>query len=276
MKRRLSTIIIIVIFVFGLGLMLYPVISDLLNKAHQSYAISTYDKNIAKLTKEDFHKILADARAYNKTVTENEFPRDERDMQGNDEYLGAIDPSGNGMIGYLRIESIGLRMPIYHTTKESVLRNGVGHIPTTSLPVGGVNTHAVLTGHRGLPTAKLFTDLDKVKIGDRFLIYVLDDILAYKVVQIKTVVPTDTRDLQIVPGKDYVTLVTCTPYGINTHRLTVRGERVPYEETIEAKATVTSDEEAGTPVALIALVAAVGVLLGFVIILLIMTKKKEG
>ncbi|MBR6939791.1 MAG: class C sortase [Clostridia bacterium] len=271
MKKHLSTIIVIVVFVIGLGLMLYPVVSDLLNKAHQSYAISSYDKQVAKMSKEDFHRILTDARSYNKTVTQNEFPRDDRDVKGNDEYLKAINPSGNGMIGYLKIETINVKMPIYHTTKESVLQIGVGHIPTTSLPVGGLNTHAVLTGHRGLPSAKLFTDLDKVKLGDRFQIIVLDDTLNYEVVQIKTVLPTDTADLQIVPGKDYVTLVTCTPYGINTHRLLVRGERV---ETIEESAEVTSEAVRIDPLTVAPVVLA-PVLLAWIILMLTRPVKKK-
>lgn len=275
MKKRLSTIIIIVVFLVGLGLMLYPTVSDLVNRAHQSYAISSYEAQVAKMSKDDFRKILTDARTYNTTVTSNEFPRDDRDMIGNDDYLSAINPSGNGMIGYLKIDSIGLRMPIYHTTKESVLQAGVGHIPTTSLPVGGINTHAVLTGHRGLPTAKLFTDLDKVKTGDVFYIYVLDDILAYKVDQIKTVAPTDTNDLQIVPGKDYVTLVTCTPYGINTHRLIVRGERVPYEETVGEQAANVTRTVSGPPDQLVAFVIALAVTLAALIALIILKSKKR-
>jgi sortase A len=257
--------------------MLYPAVSDLINKAHQSYVINLYDRTIAKMSKEEFHRILSDARAYNLTVTSNEFPKDERDLAGNDEYLEAINPSGNGMIGYLRIDAIKLRMPIYHTTKESVLQIGVGHIPTTSLPVGGENTHAVLTGHRGLPSAKLFTDLDKLKPGDLFHIYILDDILSYEIDQIKTVLPTDTKDLQIVQGEDYVTLVTCTPYGINTHRLIVRGKRVPYSETVieeQAPETVTQTES-GPPDQLVALVAALAVVLALLIILIIYTKKRR-
>lgn len=233
MKKKLPTIILICVFFIGLGLMLYPVVSNLVNRAHQTYAIDSYNRQIAKMSKKDFQSILKDARSYNLTITANEFPRNQSDLDGNNDYQAAINPSGNGMIGYLKIDSIKLRMPIYHTTKESVLQVGVGHIPTTSLPVGGKSTHAVLTGHRGLPSAKLFTDLDKVKIGDVFYIYVLNDILAYKVDQIKTVLPENTSDLEIVQGKDYVSLVTCTPYGINTHRLVVRGERVPYESTVE-------------------------------------------
>ncbi len=274
MKKRLPTIILIIVFITGLGLMLYPTVSNLVNKAHQSIAINSYDKQIKKLSKEEFRKMLSDAREYNHTITTNEFPRDERDLKGNQEYHNSINPSGNGMIGYLRIDAISLRMPIYHTTDEKVLQIGVGHVPTTSLPVGGEGTHAVLTGHRGLPSARLFTDLDKLKTGDRFLIYVLDDILAYEIDQIKTVTPTDTRDLQIVPGRDYVTLVTCTPYGINTHRLIVRGKRIPYEkasfesENTERRVSFLSEE-------LIIILAVSAWLTLFYIIRLLIKKKRR-
>ena len=175
MKKHLSTIILVLVFLAGLGMVLYPTVSDLVNKAHQSVAIDSYEQKISEMTKEDFHRILEDARKYNHTITTNEFPRNQSDLDGNDDYQAAVNPSGNGMIGYLKIDVINLRIPIYHTTKESILQKAVGHIPTTSLPVGGKGTHAVLTGHRGLPSARLFTDLDKVKVGDVFYIYVLDD-----------------------------------------------------------------------------------------------------
>ncbi len=274
MKKHLSTVILVLVFLAGLGLVMYPTVSDLVNKAHQSVAIDDYEKKISNMTKDDFHKILEDARLYNHTITTNEFPRNESDLEGNDEYKAAVNPSGNGMIGYLKIDSIKLRIPIYHTTKESVLQKAVGHIPTTSLPVGGKGTHAVLTGHRGLPSARLFTDLDKVRTGDIFYIYVLDDILAYKVDLIKTVLPAQVNDLQIVPGKDYVTLVTCTPYGINTHRLIVRGERVPYEEAVEQQKSV-EPVVGKLPQEQVAVLAVAPVLVLLLIIILILKKKKR-
>ena len=277
MKKRLSTFILIAVFLVGLGLMMYPTVSNLINNAHQSVAIDSYEKQIASMSKDDFNNILSEAREYNLTITTNEFPRDERDLEGNDDYHKAVNPSGNGMIGYLKIDAIKLKMPIYHTTKESVLQKGVGHIPTTSLPVGGVNTHAVLTGHRGLPSAKLFTDLDKLVVGDVFYIYVLDDILAYQVDQIKTVDPNDTSDLQIEQGHDYVTLVTCTPYGINTHRLLIRGTRVPYDSTINANRRPSQSIRMFSPIAL-ALIIAGGIMIVSIIILLILKlfEKRRG
>lgn len=274
MKKRLSTIILIAVFLVGLGLMMYPTVSNIINNAHQSVAIDSYDKQIASMSKDDFHNILEDARLYNRTITTNEFPRDERDLEGNAEYHNAMNPSDNGMMGYLKIDAIKLKMPIYHTTKESVLQKGVGHMPTTSLPVGGINTHAVLTGHRGLPSAKLFTDLDKLVVGDVFYIYVLDDILAYKIDQIKTVLPTETKDLQIIKGQDHVTLVTCTPYGINTHRLLVRGTRVPYDSTINVTRQPAQPVRLVSPTAL-ALIIAGGIMLLFFIILLLLKLKEK-
>ena len=233
MKKHLTTILLIAVFIIGICLVLYPTVSDMVNKAHQSVAIDNYDKQVAEMGDTDYNEALAQARKYNSLLTGNEFPKNSEDLEGNAEYNAACNPSGDGMMGYLEIPVLGVKMPVYHTTKESVLQAGIGHIPTTSLPVGGEGSHAVLTGHRGLPSAKLFTDLDKMEKGDIFYIYVLGDVLAYETDQIKTVLPTDTRDLQIEKDKDYVTLVTCTPYGINTHRLLIRGKRIPYEEANE-------------------------------------------
>ena len=276
MKKHLSTIILVLVFLAGLGLVMYPTVSDLVNKAHQSVAIDTYEQKIADMTKDDFHKILEDARQYNHTITTNEFPRNQKDLDGNNEYQAAVNPSGDGMIGYLRIDSIRLRIPIFHTTKESVLQKAVGHIPTTSLPVGGVGTHAVLTGHRGLPSARLFTDLDKVKLGDVFYIYVLDEVLAYQVDQIVTVVPSEVNDLQIVPGKDYVSLVTCTPYGINTHRLIVRGSRISYEVAVQRQKTIAPAVRSLTDEQFAVLVLAPALLILFIVVILVKRKKRRN
>ena len=276
MKKHLSTIILVLVFLAGLGLVMYPTVSDLINKAHQSVAIDTYEQKIADMTKDDFHKILEDARQYNHTITTNEFPRNQKDLDGNNEYQAAVNPSGDGMIGYLRIDSIRLRIPIFHTTKESVLQKAVGHIPTTSLPVGGVGTHAVLTGHRGLPSARLFTDLDKVKLGDVFYIYVLDEVLAYQVDQIVTVVPSEVNDLQIVPGKDYVSLVTCTPYGINTHRLIVRGSRISYEVAVQRQKTIAPAVRSLTDEQFAVLVLAPALLILFIVVILVKRKKRRN
>ncbi|MBR4766015.1 MAG: class C sortase [Clostridia bacterium] len=276
MKKRSSTVIIIIVFLIGLGLMLYPTVSNYVNNMHQSVAINSYEKQVAQMSRSDFRKILSDARDYNLDITSNEFPRNKSDLEGNESYHKAMNPSGNGMMGYLKIDAIKLRLPIYHTTRESVLQSGVGHIPTTSLPVGGKGTHAVLSGHRGLPSAKLFTDLDKVQIGDVFYIYILDDILAYEVDQIKTVTPTDTKDLQIIKGEDHVTLVTCTPYGVNTHRLLIRGTRVPYDETVAEAQQIKSEERKSISAEQIAVYAGAPALtVLFLAVLLLRRKKKK-
>lgn len=274
MKKHISTIIIVFIFLAGLGLVMYPTVSDLVNKAHQSVAISSYNEQVSNMSEKDYDEILKQAREYNKKLTTNEFPRNEEDLEGNAEYRAAMNPLGNGIIGYIKIDAIGLKMPIYHGTREAVLQTGVGHIPTTSMPVGGKSTHAVITGHRGLPSARLFTDIDKLKVGDMFYIYVLDDVLAYKVDQINTVLPADTKDLQIIKGEDHVTLVTCTPYGINTHRLLVRGTRTDYNPTVE-KETVTQVIKRTVNVQLLITVISSVVLSILFIIVILKTKKRR-
>ncbi len=275
MKKHFSTILLIIVFLVGLGLMMYPTVSDMVNKAHQSVAINSYEEQVAEMSKDDFTKILDEARAYNSKLTTNEFPKNSEDLEGNEAYRSAMNPAGDGMIGYVKIDSLNLKMPVYHTTKESVLQSGIGHIPTTSLPVGGEGTHAVLTGHRGLPSAKLFSDLDKLEEGDVFYIYVLDDVLAYEVDQIKTVLPTETRDLQIIDGEDHVTLVTCTPYGVNTHRLLIRGTRIPYSAAIEK--TNSADIETHKVIDTGLLITVIGAPLMTLIFItvLIKTRKKK-
>ena len=275
MKKHLTTVILIIVFITGLGLMMYPTVSDMVNKAHQSVAIDSYDDEVSKLSNEDFSSILEEARRYNSALTTNEFPRDSEDLDGNADYQKAMNPAGTGMMGYIKIDAINLKMPIYHTTKESVLQIGIGHIPTTSLPVGGESTHAVLTGHRGLSSSRLFTDLDKLQTGDVFFIYVLDDILAYQVDQIKTVLPAQTQDLQIIEGEDHVTLVTCTPYGVNTHRLLIRGTRIPYTPEIEKKIEEQTEVRTGLTMEQLVLIIGAPLLTVLFVAVLILTKKPK-
>lgn len=275
MKRNLTTIILIIVFLVGLGLMMYPTVSDMINKAHQTVAIDTYEQEVAKLSDDDFSSILNEARKYNAALTTNEFPKNSEDLDGNEEYQKAVNPAGNGMMGYIRIDAINVKMPVYHTTKESVLQSGIGHIPTTSLPVGGESTHAVLTGHRGLSSARLFTDLDKIREGDVFYIYVLDEVLAYQVDQIKTVLPAQTQDLQIVEGEDHVTLVTCTPYGVNTHRLLIRGTRIPYSAEIDEKTEAEAEARSTLTTEQLVLIIGAPILTVLFIIVLINTKKPK-
>jgi len=275
MKKHLTTVILIIVFITGLGLMMYPTVSDMVNKAHQSVAIDSYDDEVSKLSNEDFSSILEEARRYNSALTTNEFPRNSEDLDGNADYQKAMNPAGTGMMGYIKIDAINLKMPIYHTTKESVLQIGIGHIPTTSLPVGGESTHAVLTGHRGLSSSRLFTDLDKLQTGDVFFIYVLDDILAYQVDQIKTVLPAQTQDLQIIEGEDHVTLVTCTPYGVNTHRLLIRGTRITYTPEIEKKIEEQAEVRTGLTMEQLVLIIGAPLLTVLFVAVLILTKKPK-
>ena len=275
MKKHFSTLLLIIVFLAGLGLMMYPTVSDMVNKAHQTVAIDSYEEELSKLSNEDFSSILEEARKYNSALTTNEFPKNSEDLDGNEEYKKAMNPAGNGMMGYVKIDAINLKMPVYHTTKESVLQSGIGHIPTTSLPVGGESTHAVLTGHRGLSSARLFTDLDKIQLGDVFFIYVLDDILAYQVDQIKTVLPEQTQDLQIIEGEDHVTLVTCTPYGVNTHRLLIRGTRISYSAELEKTVEEQSETRSGLTMEQLVLIIGAPLLTVLFIIVLISTKKPK-
>ena len=226
MKKRLSTILLILIFLIGLSLLLYPTVSDYWNSLHQSRAIAEYAEQVANLDDDLYEGLWADAQRYNETLLDK---ADRYDMTEEEraEYESLLNVSGNGIIGYIEIPMIQCSLPIYHGTEESVLQIAVGHIEGSSLPTGGAGTHCVLSGHRGLPSAKLFTDLDQLAEGDTFILRILDETLTYEVDQILTVLPEQTESLGITDGDDYVTLVTCTPYAVNTHRLLVRGHRVP-------------------------------------------------
>ena len=226
-------------FLVGISLLLYPAISDFWNSKTQTQAIVNYESVLENLDEEDYSAVFDAAYAYNQALYKLMDPLVYYEqVEG---YYDTLNVARNEMIGYLKIDRIKVELPIYHGTSESVLSHGVGHLQGSSLPVGGENTHAVLSTHRGLPSAKLFTDLDRVEIGDTFEIVVLDQIITYQVDQIKIVEPTEVGDLYIVDGEDYCTLFTCTPYGINTHRLLVRGIRV---ETIKEKPKIYIKNEA--------------------------------
>lgn len=232
MKKKNNTLINIVLvlfFLLGISLMLYPAISNYWNSKTQSEAIVDYDKMALEMPKEDYTAYFEEANAYNQALAKLDFPLLDYKKVGNYDDILAI--SKTGMMGYLNIEKINLLLPIYHTTDESVLNVAVGHLEGSSFPVGGKNTHCVLSAHRGLPSAKLFTNLDHLELGDTFEISVLDRKYTYQVDQIKTVGPKDTKDITIVNNEDYCTLLTCTPYGINTHRLIVRGKRIEGKNT---------------------------------------------
>ena len=224
----------LLIFLAGAGVMFYPTFSELWNGYRNQQLVSSYSEAVDTMEPEDFSAIWAEARAYNAEHTVNSivdaFDEEENDYVLSHPYDQVLNPTGNEIMGYIEIPKINVRLPIYHGIGTEALENGCGHIEGTSLPIGGVGTHAVLSAHRGLPSAKLFTDLDQVKVGDLFFIKVLDEKLAYKVDQILTVLPEETDDLAIEPGRDLLTLVTCTPYGVNSHRILVRGERTEYVE----------------------------------------------
>lgn len=239
MKKRLSNAIFILVVLIGLSFLLYPTISDYINKLHHSKAIDEYVKNVAVLEKDEYDKLWEEAYSYNADTANRTDPFTQTNAQ-KAVYDKRLNIIGTGMMGYIEIPSINCNLPIYHGTSNSVLQRGIGHIDWTSLPAGGKNTHSVLSGHRGLPSAKLFTNLNNVVIGDIFVIRILNETLTYEVEQILTVEPDDTSALQIVKGEDLCTLVTCTPYGINTHRLLVRGHRIENFKESEA-IRITSD-----------------------------------
>lgn len=225
MKNRIITVVLMLVFLAGLSLLLYPIVSDLWNSLHQSKAITEYTEQTEGLDQETCARLWADAESYNKTLLDDP---DRFMMTGKEktEYERLLDISGNGIMGYVEVPSIDCSLPIYHGTDEAALQTAIGHLEGSSLPTGGRGTHCVLSGHRGLPSARLFTDLDELTEGDIFLLKVLDRTMTYEVDQILTVDPYELDPLEIDPERDYCTLVTCTPYGINTHRLLVRGHRI--------------------------------------------------
>ncbi len=272
MKKHLSTIILILVFIVGLSLLLYPTISDYWNSLHQSKAIATYIEQVADLDEDRYHKMLDDAYTYNASLLDRSTPYTLTPKQ-KAEYYALLDPGGLGIMAYVEIPSIGVSLPIYHGTNESVLQKAVGHLEWTSLPVGGENTHCVISGHRGLPSSRLFTDLDKVKEGDIFFIRVLDELLTYEVTKILTVEPHEVQSLKIENEKDMCTLVTCTPYGVNSHRLLVIGERTVNPD--EAPTVhITADAMQIEPI-IIAPILAIPLLLILLAVLLINTRKKR-
>ena len=273
MKTHLSTILLFLALLAGVSLLLYPSLSNYWNSMHATQVVNDYAKDVQKLDHTEYDKMLRDAESYNQSLLHRESDyalTDEQDSQ----YASLLAIDDSGIMGYIEIPSIGVSLPIYHGTSDGVLQHAVGHLDWTSLPVGGASTHCVLSGHRGLPSAKLFTDLDRLAVGDTFVIRVLDEVLTYEVDQILIVEPADVSALTIEDGKDLCTLVTCTPYGINSHRLLVRGHRV--ESQAETQATsVTSDAIQIEPL-IVAPIVALPILLVLLIILLVPGKKHNG
>lgn len=272
MKKKLSTMLLILVFLVGLSLLLYPTFSDWWNSFHQSQAITNYSDTVANLNNEEYEAIWNSAADYNALLARTGIHWNLSETE-QAEYKSQLDPGGTGIMGYIEIPKINCSLPIYHGTDASILQIAIGHIEGSSLPVGGKSSHCVLSGHRGLPSAKLFTNLDQLEVGDRFMLRVLDETLTYEVDQILIVLPDELTALGIEDGQDYCTLVTCTPYGVNTHRLLVRGHRV--ENAAEASSIrVTADAMQIEPV-LVAPLVAVPMLLLLLIVLLVRTRKRK-
>ena len=236
-KGRLLTVLLILLFMAGAGVFGYPTLSEQWNRLHQSRAIASYQEAVADLSEEDYERAWEAARAYNDTIAENTFSHDafsqeEENLRGTP-YWSVLNLGENGIMGYISIPEIDQRLPIYHGTSDPVLQVGTGHMYGSNLPIGGAGNHSAIAGHRGLPSARLFTDIDQLQVGDRFYIHVLDEVLAYEVDLISDMVDQEDTEtltglMQQTEGEDYVTLFTCTPYGVNSHRLLVRGHRVEY------------------------------------------------
>ena len=250
MKKDKWTVIFIIIFIIGLSVMLYPTIADQWNKLHQSRAIADYENVVSDMKEEDFEKQWQEAENYNEKIKTNTFSgevfsQEEKNMRGS-EYWSVLNVGDNGIMGYVSIPKIEQKIPIYHGTSDAVLQVGAGHIMGTRLPIGGEGNHSVLAAHRGLPSAKLFTDIDQLKSGDKFYIHILDKVLAYQVDQIFPMIEKDDIEalqdaLKNEEGQDYVTLFTCTPYGVNSHRLLVRGHRVAYHGEDDETSTMSDN-----------------------------------
>ena len=273
MKNKLTTILLIPALFAGLSLLLYPTVSDYWNSLHASQAVADYAENVRNLEAEKYEQVLQDAKSYNQMLPykQTTFALSEEEKEA---YDALLDISGTGVMGYIEIPTVNISLPVYHGTEDAVLQIAVGHLEWSSLPVGGESTHCVLSGHRGLPSAKLFTNLDKLVAGDKFIMRVLDEVLTYEVDQILIVEPTDVSTLMIEAGKDLCTLVTCTPYGINSHRLLVRGHRIENQEEAQA-IRVTSDAIQIEPL-IVAPAVALPMLLVLLMILLVSGGKTKS
>ena len=280
MKKKVSKFFIVIIFLAGLSLLLYPFVANQWNNHRQKQLISSYEDNLTQMTEAgdiDYAKELKKAQAYNDALVPSILPdsfavadaREEEDST----YMNCLNLTGDGMMGIVEIPKIAIKLPIYHGTSDEVLQQAAGHLEGSSLPIGGESTHAVISAHRGLPSASLFTDLDQMKIGDHFLIHVLDNTLCYEVDQILVVEPEDTDALAVEEGEDLVTLLTCTPYGVNTQRLLVRGHRVDYvADEVAAEQTPLSGISLHTNYVLWVIV---GILITGVFILILFIREKR-
>jgi len=270
MKKHASTIILVIVLVAGIALLLYPTVSNYLNQINASQAIANYDEAVNGLTDEQMADLLAQAASYNADLAADSSQTFQDGDPVDERYRSLLDVSGNGVIGYVTIRKLGVKLPIYHGTSSQVLVSAAGHLEGSSLPVGGTSTHAVITGHRGLPSAKLFTDLDRMDVGDTFTITVLNETLTYRVDLISIVDPDQTEKLEIVPDEDHVTLLTCTPYGVNTQRLLVRAVRTDAETVIDVPADATLVDPT-----IVAPILAVPLLLILLVLLLTRTRSRS-
>ena len=273
MKKNQFNIILVLFLLIGLSLILYPSISDYWNSFHQTRAIASYAEAVADIDKEKYDMMYQSAVQYNEELAEIgiqwELTEEQRAA-----YKNELDVTGTGIMGYIEIQKIGCFLPIYHSTEESVLQIAIGHLEGTSLPVGGESTHCFLSGHRGLPSARLFTDIDQLAEGDTFVLRTLDEMLTYQVDQIRIVLPYELDDLQILPGRDLCTLVTCTPYAVNSHRLLVRGHRV--ENAPEARQIRVTGDAFLIDSLVVAPLVALPILLALLIALLVSSARKKA
>lgn len=250
MKKTIKWIVVLLLFFSGLATLLYPTASNLWNQYRSSRLLADYGESVSSMSEADTEEIWTQAVEYNETHEKNWIAADFTDDSEQEEketefgsYRNLLNPMGDGLMGYIEIPKIGEKLAVYHGTSTEVLEEGAGHVEGTSLPVGGASSHSVLAAHRGLPSAKLFTDLDEMQQGDLFYIHVLNRRLVYQVDQIQVVLPMETDTLDIEEGKDYVTLLTCTPYGVNSHRLLVRGVRIDDDSTEETVQSTAVEEE---------------------------------
>ncbi len=270
MVKKISTIVMLCLFFVGLSVLLYPSISSYWNSKTQSAAVKNYEDLLEAMKGEDHTALFEEAESYNEALAELENPLlDYPEVEG---YHEILNPTGSGMMGYLTIPTIGVELPIYHTVSEDVLSHAAGHMEGTSFPIPGKSTHTVLSAHRGLPNAKLFTDLNKLVVGDVFTITVLDKVFTYQVEQILTVLPENTQNIKVEQGEEYCTLLTCTPYGINTHRLLVQAKRV---DAVSNKTTYVGAEAYQIDTLIVTPIVALPILLTLIVIVCLQPVKKE-
>lgn len=277
-QSKILTIILIIIFLVGLSVMLYPTVSNYINTKHQSYAIAKYDEQINNMDDTRYNEIMGQAHDYNERLKQLSSPLTSKDGLPSD-YNSVLDITGTGIMGYVTIPQIQIQLPIYHGTSEAVLNIAVGHLEGSALPVGGEGNHAVLSAHRGLPSAKLFSDLDKLVVGDLFTVTILNEVLTYEIDRILIVKPYEMENLARENGQDYITLLTCTPYGVNTHRLLVRGKRIETEAP-EMQVRVSADAVQIERIVVASIVVIPMLVLTFILMMIIASirnrRKKKG